>query len=188
MFLSLTNQLTVCEQQETHYDTPHDHRSCLESLKLRLAHTGSACSPHGHLLSLLRDEEGLRVIGAKSLNALLRQISLSPKEVSEVKLHKRRLRKRLAKRGWDNKVRSQECDELQSIRLLEEERSSLQRERDNLLTEINGFETEFFQLVSLKCLLLYSLYSNLLCLDTLLCVSLFQLNSSNCVCYSSVSN
>ena len=139
MFLSLTNQLTVCEQQETHYDTPHDHRSCLESLKRRLAHTGSACSPHGHLLSLLRDEEGLRVIGAKSLNALLRQISLSPKEVSEVKLHKRRLRKRLAKRGWDNKVRSQECDELQSIRLLEEERSSLQRERDNLLTEIKGF-------------------------------------------------
>ena len=140
MFLSLNNQLTFSDQHMTHPDTPQDHASCLESLKRRLAQSGSACSPHEYLLSLLRDEDGLRVIGAKSLNTLLRQVSLSPREVSEVKLHKRRLRKRLAKRGWDNKIRSQECYELESIRQLEQERNDLQRERDTLFSEIQEFE------------------------------------------------
>ena len=143
LFPSLTNQLTFSDQHVIPHDTDQEHRSCLESLKCRLAHTGSACSPHGHLLSLLRDEDGLRVIGAKSLNSLLRQVSLSPREVSEVKIHKRRLRKRLAKRGWDNKIRSQECDELESIRQLEQERTELQRERETLLSEIQSFEIQF---------------------------------------------
>ncbi|KAI6645648.1 hypothetical protein LOD99_12911 [Oopsacas minuta] len=139
-FHSITNQLTFSEHCVTQYETGTDSKCCLSSLKLRLARTGTTCSPYVELLSLLNNEEDLRIIGAKSLNALLRQVSLSQREVSEVKLHKRRLRKRLAKRGWDSKTRTLEFSDMEALRLLREEKESLERERKFLLKEIQEFE------------------------------------------------
>ena len=118
-----------------------ESRFCLDSLKHRLARAGPACSPSRDLLSILQNEDALRVTGAKSLNALFRQVSVSPSEVSAVKLLKRRLRKRLAKRGWDSKERTRDQSERTSLIQLEEERERLRTEQEQLIREIQHLET-----------------------------------------------
>ena len=127
----------------SHFSSENGHISenekCVESLKQWLADTGS-CAPHRELLRVLSDEDALRLIGAKSLNSLLRQVPLTPQQVSEIKLLKRRLRKRLAKRCWDQNERVREVKDREVLEGMLEEKDRLECERKQLVEEINTLE------------------------------------------------